>query len=88
METLVSAELEVAMSQVTDVILTRYLENFLKDSSVKVRISMKTPFQEINYNMKIVNPRARILKLMSDWTTVSSKYNLESPLVDKKGKKV
>ena len=48
---------------------------------------MNTAFKEINYDMKIVNPRSRVLKFMSDWATVSNKYNLESQLVDKKGKK-
>jgi len=49
---------------------------------------MNTAFIKINYDMQIVNLISRVLKLMSDWTTLSSKYNLESQIVDKKGKKV
>jgi len=33
--------------------------------------------------MQIVNPRSRVLKLISDWTEVSSKKNLKSQLFDK-----
>jgi len=39
---------------------------------------MKTAFKDINYDMKIVNPRSRVLKLMRDWTIVPSENNLKS----------
>ena len=45
---------------------------------VKGGMSIKTAFKEINFDMKILNPRSRVLKLISDWTTVSTKCNLES----------
>ena len=87
MATLASWDLKIAIKEVTDDALRSYLESFLKDSS-RFWISMNTALKGITCDMKIVNPRSWVLMLMSNWTTVPSKYNLESQLVEKKGEKL
>ena len=87
MATFASWDLKIAIKEVTDDALRTYLESFLKDSS-RFWISMNTALKGITCDMKIVNPRSWVLMLMSNWTTVPSKYNLESQLVEKKGEKL
>lgn len=51
---------------------------------------MKTAFKKITYDMKIENPRSRVLKQMNDWTTIQQvqpRFS-NSPLVQKKSKAV
>jgi hypothetical protein len=68
-------ELKVSASGVTDEQLESYLNEFLKGSSTHLGWSLDKYFEEM-YGMNTVNPRSRIMDLMTQWTEIRTRYNL------------
>jgi hypothetical protein len=67
--------------------LDSYLNDFLKGSSSDLGWSLDNYFEKIKYDMSIVNPRSRIMDLMTQWTEISTRYSLEEILQQEKGMK-
>jgi len=62
----------------TDEQLDSYLNDFLKGSSTDLGWSLD------KYDMSIVNPRSHIMDLITQWTEISTRYNLEEIVQQKK----
>ena len=80
-------ELEVSAADVADEQLDSYLNEFLKGSSTDLGWSLDKYLEEIKYYMSIVNPTFRNMDLMTQWTEIRTRYNLEEILQQKKGMK-
>jgi hypothetical protein len=77
----------VSVADVTDDLLDSYLNDYLKGSSTDLGWSLDKYCEDIKYDTRIVNPRSRIMDLMTQWTDISTRYNLEEILQQKKGMK-
>ena len=80
-------KMKVSAAEVTDEQLETYLNDFLKGSSTDLGWSLDKYCEDIKYDTRIVNPRSRIMDLMTQWTDISTRYNLEEILQQKKGMK-
>jgi hypothetical protein len=64
--------LKVSAAEVTDQQLESYLNDFLEGSSTDLGWSLDKYFEEIKYDMGIVNPRSGIMDLDRDQYQVES----------------
>jgi hypothetical protein len=71
----------------TDDPLQVYLNDFVKGSSTDLSWSLDKHFEEIKCDMSIVFTRSHIIDLMTQWTEINTRYNLEKSLQPKKGMK-
>ena len=76
-------KLNVSAADVTDEQLESYLNDFLKGSWTNLAWFLNKYFEEIKYDMTIVNPKSGIMDFMTQWIEISTKYSLEEILQQK-----